>query len=140
MHKIEIEVPVTDEFIGDILVTAFDGTYGGSWFWAKNGSGSWPALKDGQWAEVHIKFDVMSIRNLTLRNLYRQELARRGYVTVDQETITVGIARILSDDSYRQSFRDRIRKAVQELDAGEIDANDADSIVQEGLFGTQVYG
>lgn len=138
-HKIEIEVPVTDEFIGDILVTAFDGAYGGCWYWAKSGRLDWPELKDGQWATVYIKFDTDCCPSPMQRTVYRQMVASGG-VKVDQETVTVGIARILADEGYPQSFRDRIRIAVQNLDAGEIDANDADCIIQEGLFGKQIYG
>lgn len=137
---IEIDMPVTDEFIGDILVCAFDGSYGSSWSWAKSGSSVWPLLKDGQWSEIHIRFDVEDVSSLTLRNLYRKEISEKMYVTVNQETVTVGIARILADKEYSSKFHDRLRDAVAQNDAGEIDANDADCIIQEGLFGKQIYG
>lgn len=139
MHKIEIEAPVSEEFLGDILVCAFDGNYGSSWEWSRPGCEDWLVTSEGSWKEVRVRFDVEDAPSLALQMDYRAQI-RAGGVKISYEEVTVGIARILSDErNYTDKFRANIRQAVAENDAGMIDAIDADCIVQEALFGRQVY-
>lgn len=60
---------------------------------------------------------------------------------IDREVIERGVQRILSGDNVvGQWLLDAVQAAADNYDAGEIDADGADAIVQAGLFGEIVYG
>jgi hypothetical protein len=65
---------------------------------------------------------------------------------IDRDVIVRGLQRIVDGTAtccgrpLDALFTDRIASAVAEIDAGDIDAGDADTIVQVGLFGEVVYG
>lgn len=141
-NPISIDIPVSlaPDFLGDILVTAFDGQYGGCWYWAGSGEKPWPEIQkdSANWETVYIKFDVEDCPTEAQIAQYVKDIATGG-VKVGVEEISVGIARILTSEDYSDGLKARVREACVESDAGEIDANDADCIVQEALFGKQVY-
>ena len=138
--SIDIPVSLAPDFMGDILVTAFDGQYGGCWYWAGSGSKPWPEIQkdSASWATVYITFDPADCPTPGQTEQYRKDM-KNGGVRVGLEEISVGIARILASDDYSDGLKARIREACMESDAGEIDADDADCIVQEALFGKQIY-
>lgn len=105
-------------FLSDIMVTAFDGDYGGSLFWADVESYQIQA-DHWEWVIVADKYeDTEPPRKVT------------------HETLTLGMQRILDMPDGRY---EGLKERIQELDAGSLDANDADSIVQFGLFEKEVY-
>lgn len=136
---VKLTMELTPEFCGDVLVTAFDGGYGGSWYWADPSGDAWPVTvsgisDDAVWHEVHIKWDFSDCPSPVMQYLYQEAYKANGYVKVDHEVVRVGLQWAI--DQGRQFALE----AVREMDAGEIDANAADTIVQHGLFGKEIYG
>lgn len=118
-------------FLSDILVAAFDGSHGGSWFWAKPHRPApgdfWviteggPTESDQTWLATYIE-----------ENDFEESEPKVYKVTY--AVLVKGLQELIDAGD------DNIQQAVFDADAGMIDANDADSIVQQGLFGKQVYG
>lgn len=108
-------------FLADILITAAEG---GINYWAITFNYEWSDDKPG---------------------LTRVQILERGSRNderwVDINTIELGIRRIVGNEV---KINDRTKQdlwlAWGSLDAGEVDAGDADCIVQAALFGTIVFG
>lgn len=142
--QIRVTRELDDEFIGDVLVTAFDGSYGGCWeTWAEpmhEKTEQWPHDRmltldeDENWTAVHIR--CSDTDGLTATEI---GLVTDGIV-VNAEAIRVGIQRILDDNIVNSEIRDYVVRAVLEHDAGDIDATAADCIVQAGVFGRVIWG
>lgn len=134
---INVSVNLGDEFISDVLVTGFDGGYGGCWYWAETAptkwvgednephSGAYKTRGDDEWLGVHVK---------------RREEDEPGR-WVDKEVIRRGIQSLIAKEiPLRDDLYKHLTAGVLEHDAGEIDADVADCIVQAGLFNELVYG
>jgi hypothetical protein len=121
MVTIKVERELTSEFIGDILVTAFDGSYGGCWYWCRPAGDGWLTVEgdsgEDYWKEVEI---------------YEDE--ENKALVVSPDVIALGFQRAI-DNNYPWAF-----EAVVSMDAGLIDSLGADVVVQLGLFGEVVYG
>lgn len=129
---ITLTVELREGFISDVLITAFDGNYGGCWYWAEPGDlydNSWLTVAGNQWKSVAIK------------DIYEDGPDPQDKV-VDVTVVAEGIRLALSQTGPKVS--DAIRKAIYlavvNEDAGEVDSDCADVIVQLGLFGEIVYG
>lgn len=143
--KVKVSVQLTREFLSDILVTAFDGNCGGCWYWASPDWGF--AITPGSsWLEgepIHIKDGDTNYNTLWSKVHIIEPCEVSGqmndrHFAVTQETVAKGIQQFLDDPLWNRSAH--LYTGVTELDAGEIDADLADSIVQQGLFGEVVYG
>lgn len=145
MPTVKVERELSKGFIGDILVTAFDGQYGGCWYWAKPAGRFWlsseqnpdnPEPAYSYWTRAHIRSqDPIGIASLD----QKQEA---GWFTVDAEAIRIGIQKILDQDEHARiddNLREQVYRSVLEGDA-DIDVDAADCIVQVGLFGRLVFG
>lgn len=132
METITVTMNLQDHFLGDILVTAFDGNYGGCWYWAKPGNDNW--------LETNGDKDILNVvwQRVCIKEHEPSELHEGQVAYVDHETLAKGIRRILSGEAGIEV--DALHGAVVEDDAGQIDSDLADCIVQEGLFEQQVYG
>lgn len=143
MITIKVSRVLDDDWISDVLVTAFDGQHGSCWYWCNLA----PEIRDidgverricyktegEQWHGVRIKPDETG--NVTLDGL-----CENG-VWIDAETIRVGIQKILDHEiSINDVVFTYIVDGVLEADAGNIDAEAADVIVQAGLFGQIIFG
>lgn len=123
--------PITEEFLGDILVTAFDGDLGACWNWTHpnyehpNGAFVIDTEKDDLWTAVAITYDDPESDAIL-------------ETVVDQEKLVRAIQKILDDGTICGSWR-LLEEAVFQDDAGNIDAEIADWIVQTAVFGKQVY-
>lgn len=134
MITITLKRTLDDEFISNVLITAFDGSYGGCWYWCEADTKFLTTMKamgdDSLWTECRIR--------------HEDETGPEGAFckhVVDAEVIRVGIQRILDDPDFcGQHIREYVAQGVSERDAGHIDADAADVIVQAGLFGELVYG
>lgn len=130
------------QFIGDVLVTAFDGTYGGCWYWAKPAGRFWLTseqrdddLTRSDWTAAHIRTEEPT--GVTFLDA-KQE---KGWFTVDKVCIGVGIQKILDKDPHcqiRDDLREQVYRAVLDGEA-DIDADATDCIVQIGLFGRLIF-
>lgn len=116
-----------ERFFADIIVGA---TEGGTNYWAYSRNYSWsesePALTTVQFCEME-----------------EVDESDEGAVwhTCNMETIAKAFTLIRS---HAVPLPDRTRKRYDEayrtMDAGDLDAGDADTIVQIGMFGKEVYG
>lgn len=128
---ITIPITLTTEFLSDILTTAFDADFGGCWYWAE------PYAKKGDDDPWHIDADGNTWLSVTVAE---KEASgdRRKAKRVDHAMLVQGIKKLFEPGIL--PGRGDIRSAVQNLDAGHIDADAADVLVQLGFFGTTVYG
>lgn len=147
MTTIKVDRDLDKEFISNVLITAFDGNYGGCWDWAKPAGRFWltseqrdePGRMDpdeSYWTAAHIRTkEETGVASLDARQ-------EKGWFTVNAECIRVGIQKILDQDTHaliRSDLRDQIYRSVLEGDA-DIDADATDCIVQIGLFGRMIFG
>lgn len=126
--NIKIEVELDQEFISNVLITAFDGNYGGCWYWADIAHGTWLRVDDsGEWLGCDIK--------------PKDDEPPHSSYLVDHSTLQSGIDLILSGTvQISPVVKTYITRAIIDRDAGDIDSEAADAIVQVGLFGEIVYG
>lgn len=128
--NIRVDKELSDDFIGDILVTAFDGSCGGCWYWARP-----YRMVDGKSAWVMDKTRDLWI-SVTISDKERHD----GMIyIVDHAVIVTGIIRAFESTNTGEEFR-AVREGVLTDDAGMIDSGAADVIVQLGLFGAVIYG
>lgn len=126
---ITVTLPVSAEFVHDVFVTACEG---GINFWAEVDQYHWsdgnrnPDLY-GFFATVRA-YDIDDFDDAKFR--------------VDASVIAAGLQQIAAGpvEYLGEGLRTTIIQAAIAGDAGDIDANDADTIVQVGLFGRLIYG
>jgi len=135
-------------FLHAIFVTALEGGIGywstcTSYHWSKPGTG--PDSFEGR------VDDLEGFHATIATDGSERTGADEGaqLYTIDIDTIARGINKICNGTatfgtrplaSGPESFRARMVEANRELDAGNIDAGDADNIVQVGLWGDVIYG
>lgn len=120
----KIEVELTDEFIDSVLVTAFDGSYGGCWYWCRPFGWNWVTTDEEKlWLSCRV-----------------QDSEDDHVFTVDRAAVERGIKRILSGEvGIRSDLHAQVAESVSSGDP-DIDADAADCIVQAGVLGKLVYG
>jgi hypothetical protein len=120
--KITVEVEVSEEFLLDIICTAAEG---GINYWAVEARNVKRGGRDGL---DYLSFEV------------RPEEEKTWHL-VNPAIIGQGIQLILSGKvKISSQIAGWIQQGVTEQDAGIIDADCADCIVQAGVFGEIVYG
>jgi hypothetical protein len=102
---VKIERVPGEEFFSDILITAFDGSYGYSWAWFEAVGPNWLTTSnaedwlDQHWMSAHVR----------LKREYREDL--KGAVTrddgfvIDHAALAGGIQRILDDDYVEDAWK-----------------------------------
>lgn len=111
------------EFLDDVITTAVEG---GTGYWAVVHAYKWVDLKPG---EVYAVIEEI------------EDPQAPGRHRIDADLIARGIGRVLYPGfRIRADLCELIRAADREADAGLIDADGADVIVQAALFGEIVYG
>ncbi len=138
MLKITLTIDLDEDFMSDVLITAFDGDLGACWYWASpandgwlstSGTGTWGTGK--HWKQCAVVDALGSDGPRIEWPVY----------LVDDKVIAKGIQQLISREApVNNSIRESIAAAVASGDAGDIDADAADVIVQVGLFGQVVYG
>lgn len=132
-YTVTLERDLPASFLSDIMITAFDGSYGGCWYWAQ------PAGDD--WLRTNNKEDVLEQQWLSAAIIDKESADAEDDVFIVQlSTLRDGIQTLLADEPIRSDLMQHLHTAITELDAGEIDAELADCIVQTGLWGKVVYG
>jgi len=132
-NAVAVKVELSDDFLSDILITAFDRSVGGSWYWAMP-------------IEGIPTFGIDRAENV-MNNCWRWVAVNDGesdgtkLLVVDHVRLTNGIQAII-DGSVRLNaeIHSCVLDSVLESDAGHIDATAADCIVQAGMFGEVLYG
>lgn len=122
-HQVVLMCTLTDEFLHDIMTTALE-----------SGIGYWAAAQD-----VRRTADL-SVTSFMLRE--EDPDAPSGYadpLLVDAGAITTGIQRLVSGQIGVGQIEELMR-AVRESDAGNIDAELADCIVQAAMLNEIRYG
>lgn len=128
--NIKVERTLDEEFVSNVLITAFDGHYGACWYWAR------PTRTE---EESFISTSGAPNDHWTEARVHDMEDETKKF-KVHAKVLETGIQRILDEDHIAESIRQYIVSAVLEDDAGHIDATAADCIVQVGLFNELVYG
>lgn len=113
MHTIQITFNLTDEFLADVATTAIEG---GINYWTSR--------------IRRIDVDTFALTD---------EETDKSYV-VTHRMLARAIESILALDPTGTVGIDSIASGVFERDAGQIDALDADCIVQVAVFGEVLYG
>lgn len=136
--KVRVPVELGPDFVSDVLITAFDGTYGACWTWCSpvrenylDEAPTGDADGDTLWTECRVRVH----ENLSYEP--PPYLKGRG-LQVNADIIAKGLQAILygcEDVPPGTTLHDYISRGVREKDAGDIDAIGADVIVQMGLFG-----
>lgn len=128
--SVTIELKLGEQFLSDVLVTAFDGQYGGCWYWAE-------AYSDKAFAFTGDRWDYVTIRE----KVDGEPTQPLKHWKVDHALLAKGIETLFDTGSkVSPVMRHSLREAVLAQDAGNIDASDADVLVQLAVFGEMVYG
>lgn len=122
---ITVTLPVSAEFIHDVFVTACEGGI------------CWAYIDQYHWSDGNRNPDLYGFFAVI-----RDAEEHRAKFRVDASVIAAGLQRIAADpvEYLGEKQRANIIQAAMAGDAGEIDADDADTIVQVGLFGRLIYG
>ena len=127
--KTSVEIVVTAQVslqtLADILITAVEG-----------GIGYWSQTVTYRWTEgpIHTYADIIEVDE-------DEDEEDHKHHKIDLEVIKRGIERCLSGAvKPSPSLREMIHRAVVEDDAGHVDSDAADVVVQAGLFSEIVYG
>ena len=117
------------EFLGDVVICIAE----------DYGYNSWRQVSAYHWSDEHPENNRVTVHELA--DLEDEPDISVHKVTI--ETVATGIARILADGNPI-GLNSAVRKAVfigsQENDAGEIDAEVADCILQAAIFDEYRYG
>lgn len=164
---------IDDAFIGDVLVTAFDGDYGACYYWAlpedaenmrfkrviKDPTDPEP-LPGARWQAVEFhqvyrsEDEEFPQYEANAKTCIHDNAVHLGHecgkcedagryiwkILIDKDVILRGIMKVLEQWPSTSPIGGYLRRAVEENDAGDVDAEVADCIVQCGLFGELVYG
>lgn len=136
---ISIPVEVSDEFLADVITCAMEGGIG---YWSV--ASHYQYISDAGEVCVHAGTRSSGDRDDTyavVREIDDDGEATGDPHTIDSETIVKGLG-LITGPEFRMGAKQRggILAAVSTHDAGMIDSDDADVIVQAGLFGKVVYG
>ncbi len=131
------------EFLADVITTALEGGVG---YWSQASEYRWfsPDLSGGT-ATPGPNGTANAYATLHETDTPDGELGDALTVDVDVIARAFGkIRRAASGDLVipflSREYARRLRDAYDDIDAGDIDADDADVVVQVGLFGQVVYG
>lgn len=171
--KVQLEKELSAEFLGDVMVTAFDGTHGSSWYWCHPAGRFAFHSEDHVWTKVQISLDepvrlskafivndsdthdithevlakgIERIINDDYFEIWREatEDEKEGWLKGDYRgrkfRLAAGRGLLIETGETARGCRDDILRGVMNGDAGEIDAESADAIVQVGFFGKAVFG
>jgi hypothetical protein len=132
---IMVKVDLADDFLDDVRVTA---TEGGIGYWANVVDYTWRE-PDGRTVVVtHDPDDMADLHVAALASYYANGCAG---VVIDRAAIARGIAALLDGSvPVGKYLLDMISTGVREGDAGEIDSDGADVIVQAAIFGKIIFG
>lgn len=128
---IRTELSLPDDFPFDLFVTAVEG-----------GINYWFDVRVYHWHDGHGRDDLFGFYAKGIP--HDEELLPGPERMIDRETILKGIGLAMSDADVglADRWRERIRQAVlgAPTNKHDYDADDADHVVQIGMFGEVIYG
>lgn len=135
--------PEREQFLADIICTAIEG---GTNYWATTLAYRWMDRETGEdlppkevYAVIADSEEMEDYRRG--EQVSRQEFIEKIGKRIDIEVIATGIRKVQSKDfRINGTLLECIRVGDKEDDAGLIDADGADVIVQAALFGEIVFG
>jgi len=136
--KLELRLSLPDDFLHSIFVTAMEG--GVTWWEVLNWKWATPDGKDELrefFAQVEVREDAPTP---TLPIVFPDH-PRRVYV--HHRTILKGLQRVMDREGsikIHETLRGEIAASIVTGDAGQIDAEQADIILQAALFNEIVFG
>lgn len=176
MQTVKISKELPEEFFGNILLTAFDGSYGYSWnwfrplrrsdgsYWLHGNRDTWMSVQVALMEDYHTGNDIFdseegflvdhsalagAIERILLDDyvgLWRQASPREqsafkedGAVYGRRSKLDAGVLMVETGETARACVP-TLLSAVTAADAGDIDAEIADAIVQVACFGKVVFG
>lgn len=114
------------QFLDDVFVCAVEDF----------GTNSWRQIKSGTY-----KILVLGAEEATVIELEGNPDGTDKEIPITIDTIVSGLSRLQAGEgNVADSYRQRILEASRENDATNIDAYDADIILQMGMFGKTIYG
>jgi hypothetical protein len=126
--QVTINMNITERMVSDILITAFDGHYGACHYWAtvdKIVTNDAEDLLDEVWYSAVIRDN---------------EAEEDALITIDEKSIIRGIEGLLTaSSSLGLSIGQSLMKAIATNDAGYIDGDVADCVVQIAALGQVTY-
>lgn len=132
---VQVKLPATLQLLRDIVITACEG-----------GIGYWSQLSVYKWRNPDAPDDASMADDgtyLPFPEVVLHELAedegdyKEDGVKLTPEMIVAGMQKALEQGNHSSG---NIIRALAENDAGHLDADDADNIVQFGVLGSIVYG
>lgn len=127
-------VNLTPDFLSSILITAFDGMYGGCWYWAEPSANA----DDSSWLTYERLDEDNAVWN-TVTIIEKDPDDKSEVMTVDHATLANGLQMVL-DAAMKGESHPTWVSAILAQEAGDIDSDAADVIVQYGVFGEVKYG
>lgn len=123
MEDVTLMIPfkIDAECVDGVVCTAFDGDYGGCWYWIEHFS-----IAKEPTEKAEFMTDIIS-----RGGAYRMKVEDEEY-TFDLNALQRGF------EKYAKWCMQTGRELL--TDAGDIDATEADIIVQFGVFGDIIYG
>ncbi len=134
MNTVTVELQIPDDLPFDLFVTAIEG-----------GINYWFDVRAYRWMDDHKNDNLFGFyaKGYTWEDTHLE----REMKMIDRETMLKGIGLILSlsdeELSLHGKYRDRIRNCVAAGGVDKVpdyDADDADHVVQVGMFGKVIYG
>jgi hypothetical protein len=126
--------PERERFLSDIITGAVEGGIG---YWSECAQYQWD---DDDGVHVVVGKRVKTVGTTALIHAEDKTGVKRGF-WITPDVIQKGIEEIEREIHLtRSDLRETILAASRENEAGDVDADCADVIVQAGLFGELVYG
>lgn len=131
-HTVTLKIELPDTFLDDVRTTA---TEGGIGYWSETLDYTW-RYPNGR--TVLVPLDVDETLDPATRTAV---VDGQTGIVVDRDVIARGVGYLL-DGTVRVGtyLLDMVTAGVRQGDAGEIDSDGADVIVQAGIFGKIIYG
>lgn len=131
------QVDLSAEWVSDLLITAFDSQYGGSWYWVNEDDDvtSVRALGGDEWAAVE-----MDLADTDVSSWLIKVLRSEGRCAVlDKTALDRAWALIVNERPIRSDLVEQFTRSMHDGDL-DVDADAADCLVQIALFGQVIYG
>lgn len=130
-HTVKATIELPHALLSGVLETAHEG-----------GINYWALVSDWQMAdnpEAQDDLDRRLLLSFKVRDI--EDPAHSEVHEIDHEKLAFAIQQVLDSNAMlRKDIRESIVRSVMAGDAGDIDAEAADCLVQIALFGSIVYG